>query len=367
MRLPRLLTLALTTLMLSQVAFAQELELKKDLAGEWLVNGAQGLTPFTSDTEVNVVYLRLSVPHPYGEYLKISGIESFTLFVNNQLAGESRNLILDLDSLSKTYASRTLLIAVYQKDFKPETLSTQLLSRRLVPRAEASFPETRPSFFLRDFGILAALLLAVMVVVIIRLNPKLAGDYFSPVKIISLREDEAQMGTRMASSTNILFYVYSSLLLGYFFSLIFHFLPADYSISLHFRAQTFWGAMAQWIKLSAVILLFLFVKIILILSLSYLFGMAEIGGLHFLNWVRLIVVFFGVVTLAMFIYFVSHGYDANIHVLLLKLVVWATGLWIVLLFLKLASKVSASMFHLFSYICATELIPFLLIVKVLYN
>src|SRR5690606_38466351 len=114
-------------------------------------------------------------------------------------------------------------------------------------------------------------------------------------------------------------------------------------------------------------LLFLFVKIILILSLSYLFGMTEIGGLHFLNWGRLIVVFFGALTLATFIYFVSHGYDANIHVLSLKLVVWATGVCCVLLFLTLASKVSASMFHLFSSICATGLIPFLLIVKVLYN
>lgn len=368
MILPRSLTLALTTLLLFRVGFAQDLEMKKDLSSEWLVNGPEGLTPYASKTSpVSVVYFRLSVPHPYGEYLALSATKPFTLFVNNQLAGEDREMVLDLDSLSKTYASRTLLVAIYQEGFQPQTLSTRLFAQRLVRHEEESLPEVRPSFFLRDFGILAALLLTVMVVVVIRLNPKLAGDYFSPVKIISLREDEAQMGTRMASSTNILFYVYSSLLLGYFFSMIFNFLPVGYTTSLAFQSETFWGAIAQWIKLSSIILLFLFLKIILILSLSYLFGMTEIGGLHFLNWVRLIVVFFGALTLAVFVYFVSHGYDANVYEVFLKLVVWATGLWIILLFLKLANKVSASMFHLFSYICATELIPFLLIVKVLYN
>src|SRR5690606_22656346 len=114
-----------------------------------------------------------SIPHPYGEYLALSGTEPFTLFVNNQLAGEDRAMILDLDSLSRTYASRTLLVAVYQKGFQTETLSTRLLAQRLVPYEEDSFAEVRPSFFLRDFGILAALLLTVMVVVVIRLNPKL--------------------------------------------------------------------------------------------------------------------------------------------------------------------------------------------------
>src|SRR5690606_29962305 len=103
-------------LLLFRVGFAQELEMKKDLSSEWLVNGPEGLTPFASKTgPVDVIYFRLSIPHPYGEYLALSGTEPFTLFVNNQLAGEDRAMILDLDSLSRTYASRTLLVAVYQK------------------------------------------------------------------------------------------------------------------------------------------------------------------------------------------------------------------------------------------------------------
>jgi hypothetical protein len=213
----------------------------------------------------------------------------------------------------------------------------------------------------------AGLVLTVLVVVIIRLNPKLAGDYFSIGKIISLREDESQVLTRIGNSTNILFYVYSSLLLGYFFMIVFRFLPDDYRLPLYFQADSFSGSILQWLKLSSIILLVLVTKIILVLNLSYLFGITEIGGIHFFNWIRMIVVFFGILTAVVFIYFISHGYDSSTHGFFLKLVVWLTGGWMVLVFLKLSGRANASMFHLFSYICATEVIPFLFIIKVLYN
>lgn len=349
------------------VGFSQQLEVKKDLAPEWLYYHEGRFVPYReSDVDTDVVYLHLRIPLAKGQFLAVNGIEPINVFVNNKLAATGTSLLLNIDSLARAFYTRDLQVAIYQPGLTGKTVHTALVTIN-----QGSSPGTgntfRPAYHFRDFGILAGLLLTVLVVVIVRLNPKLAADYFSVGKIVSLREDESQLLTRIGNSTNILFYVYCSLLLGYFFMIVFHFLPDDYRASLFFEAETFWGSMLQWLKVSSVILMILIAKIILVLNFSYLFGITEVGGLHFFNWVRMIVVFFGALTAVLFVYFISHGSNENTHGFFLKLVVWFTGGWMVLIFLKLGGRANVSMFHLFSYICATEVIPFLLIIKVLYN
>ena len=350
----------------NRATFAQ-LEVSKDLKSEWSHYHEGKFIPYLEGrVSTDVVYFQIPASLHGGDYLSISGVEPINVFINNKLAATGTELILDVDSLSRVFYADVLRVAIHQAGFSENTVTTLLVSRSRSA-SEGADNYFRPEYFFRDFGILAGLILTVLVVVIIRLNPKLAGDYFSIGKIISLREDESQVLTRIGNSTNILFYVYSSLLLGYFFMIVFRFLPDDYHLPLFFQADSFSGAILQWLKLSSIILLILVIKIVLVLNLSYLFGITEVGGIHFFNWIRMIVVFFGILTAIVFVYFISHGYDANTHGFFLKLVVWLTGGWMVLIFLKLSGRANASMFHLFSYICATEVIPFLFIIKVLYN
>lgn len=351
----------------SGTGLAQQFQARKDLKSAWLQYHEGKFVPYSEhQVATDVVYLDLGTSRAADEYLFIDAIETINVFVNNKLAATGTHLLLNLDSLARAHYTEHLRIGIHQHGLSERTVSTLLGS--LHEAATANAVQTfRPGFFFRDFGILAGLLLTALAVVIIRLNPKLAADYFSVGKMISLREDESQMLTRIGNSTNVLFYFYCSLLLGYFFMIVFRFLPGDYHVALYFQSDTFWESMLQWLKLSSVILVVLMAKIILILNLSYLFGITEIGGIHFFNWIRMIVIFFGVLTAVVFIYFISHGYDQNTHGVFLKLVVGLTGAWMVLIFLKLASRANASMFHLFSYICATEVLPFLVIIKLLYN
>lgn len=346
---------------------AQSFVVKKNLKSEWLAYDGNKFTPISeSGNAANVLYLKLKNPDPRGEYLRVTAKEPIHFFANNKLAGEFRSANLNIDSLARQHGGDDLLVAVYLGEQSLQDISTELLSRSNISSTE-SFEQRRSDFF-RDFVFMGALILLVMVAVMIRVNPKLATDYFSIPRIFSFREmEDAQVYTRIGSSTNILFYVYCSLLLGFYLIIIFHFVAPVYPVSHAFEALSFGGAFFQWLKISSLLLGLLFLKIIMVIAFSSLFGITEVAGIHFFNWVRLIVVFFGLLTLALIMYFIWYGQDISILSFMLQLLGWITAGWILLIFLKLGSKSGASMFHLFSYICATELIPFLFIIKVLYN
>lgn len=342
---------------------AQQAEIK-DLTNEWLVYKNDRYEPFKNQSNVSTVYLQLDISRYSGKKLKLQSSRPFDIFINGVMAGTGNNFSLSVDSLSNIYRGSSLLLGLHQDGIRKKSIKTFI--EELSPRIDYLTKRSSTSF--RDFAIIGMLVLLIILVAIIRLNPKLASDYFSVTKIFSMREgDDTHIYTRITSSTNILFYVYCSLLLSYYLLIIFHFVQSSYPSALYFDSSTFYGTVGQWLQLSIIVLTVFFFKIILVFALSYLFGIKELAGLHFFNWVRLLLVIFGAFTVVLFMYFVSHGNSEQFHLFLLKSFGWILGAWMVLIFLKLSGKMSASMFHLFSYICATELIPFLLTIKVLYK
>jgi hypothetical protein len=348
--------------------FGQGYTIKRDLRPQWLVREGEQFIPFENrDNTSQVIYFRIPVKEFRGEYFQIESLKDCSLFVNNNLVATGKRALLSIDSLATAFSSNTLLVALHQNQIDPENIQTYIAIKNGGVIRDDMLAQ-REGSSLRDFAILVILVLVIIAVVIVRLNPKLASDYFSITKIFSTREiDDNNIYTRIGSSTNILFYFYCSMLLAYYLIIIFHFVEDRFPIAPHFRADSFIMMIVQWLKLSSIIFLFLFLKIIVVFGISYLFGIAEVAGIHFFNWIRLLLVFFGLLTAVLFIYFLWHGQSGEVHASLLKLTGWITGAWMILIFLKLAGKVRASMFHLFSYICATELIPFLFIIKVLYN
>ncbi|MBL0742144.1 DUF4271 domain-containing protein [Chryseolinea lacunae] len=344
----------------------QDYTVLKDLHAEWQVNQGDAFEPFNKKSDVSTVYFWIEAAKFPGVVLHVNSTEPFSLFVNGQLAAQhSTGLYLKIDSLRKIFRTPVLQVGVHQAKIKEGGLQTTL--ETVSPASSTDVSPLKFSSF-RDFAIVGMLILLTMLVIIIKLNPKLTSDYFSITKIFSMREgEESQVYSRITSSINILFYAYSSLMLGYYLVIIFHFLPAHYSAALAFQADTFWEAMRQWLELSFIVLTLFFMKIVLVYGLSFVFGMREIAGIHFFNWVRLLLGVFGILTIILFLYFVTHGQREGFYVFLLSVMSWLLAGWTLLIILKLQRHMGHSMFHLFSYICATELIPFLITIKVLYN
>ena len=350
-------------------ADAKDYTIVKDFRPEWQIYQAERYVPFNSSKgKIGTIYFWLEPAKIGGNILRVVSNEPYTIFINGQLF-TNRNVGIDLriDSLQQIFQTPVLLVGIHQEKIREGGLQTLLLSPSpLSTQSMEELPMRFSSF--RDFVIVGMLILVSVLIVVVQLNPKLASDYFSIIKMFFMREgEESQIYSRITSSINILFYVYCSLMIGYYLMIIFRFIPAHYVVALGFQSDTFGGAMFLWIKLSAIILLIIFFKVVLVFFLSRMFGLTEIAGIHIFNWIRLLLVVFGSLTLLLFFYFILHGQNENFHIVLLKIISWLLVGWMFLIILKLSRRMSHSMFHLFSYICATELIPLLITIKVLYN
>jgi len=159
-----------------------------------------------------------------------------------------------------------------------------------------------------------------------------------------------------------LFYLFTSIVLAFFIMVVSQFKGVGLSF---LNTDGYFSSLLTWLKLSAIIFGFLFAKMIIIFLASSLFGVRDISGFHFFNFTRLLLVLIGILSLVIAVYYILHGQQKGFYFFLYEFLLWVLGGWIILLFLKLTKRVQRSVFHLFSYICATEIIPFLLIVKVL--
>jgi hypothetical protein len=349
------------------IAAAQEYVVTKDLQREWTVFQNDVYEPFQKVGSARSIYFNIEVAKFSNDYLFVESFAPYTIFINGKLAESSEGpLRLKIDSLNSIFQGNVWQVSVFQRKIKAGTLKTMIESKIAKSSSEIELLSRSISSF-RDFAIIGVMILMIVLIVIIQLNPKLASDYFSVSKIFSVREgEETQTYSRITSSINILFYVYSSLMLGYYLMIIFHFLPSQYRAAMFFQSSTFWEAVIHWLELSLIVLGLFFVKIVLIYGLSFVFGMGQIGGFHFFNWVRLLLGVFGVLSIVVFLYFITHGQRESFYYFFLSAMAWVLACWIVLIVLKLWRQMDRSLFHLFSYICATELIPFLITLKVLY-
>ncbi|HOX82690.1 MAG TPA: hypothetical protein PLS08_06655, partial [Chryseolinea sp.] len=249
---------------------AQELVLKKDFRSEWLVSQNESYTPFREEDDTKTIYFWLDVSKFAGDSLVISSTESFALFVNTQLILLSdKKIVFPIDSLQVLFGASNLRIGIHQENMVDWGLITGIISHTEASNFDV-LPISLTSF--RDFVITGMLVLLVMLIVITQLNPKLASDYFSVTKIFSLREgDDKQVYSRITSSTSILFYCFCSLIIGYYFVVIFHFIPTQYSLASSFYSDTFSSAFVKWTQLSLIILGVFFFKLLILFIATFLF------------------------------------------------------------------------------------------------
>jgi hypothetical protein len=364
MRLPYFLILPISILILSISANAKAPQ-HNDLQDQWMVNVNNQYIPFQlASGKISTIYFTLNAHQFRNGSLVIEGSREVYVFVQGKIVWSGKHRSFTIDSLARMFNTAALSIAIRQHNLSASRLKTYVS----MPGVTTEKEEKRVFASFRDFSIMGMLLLSIMVVVIIQSNPKLAADYFSVTRVFSLREgDDSQLSIRIGSSTNILFYLYCSLLVSYYLMLCLHELPFRYALASTFYSSTFGSAFGDWLQLSILFLLVLFAKMILVYALSTLFGIKEVASAHFFNWIRFLLIIFALLGFILFVYFIAHGNNPGFYKILFQLIAWMLVGWVILIFLKLSGKTSASMFHLFSYICATELIPFLILVKVLYN
>jgi hypothetical protein len=331
----------------------------KDLSSSLYKYEDGAFVPREAREKNRTVYLSLRPGEYRGDFLQLRADENFSLFVNGKFAAsEGTHVVYNIDSLRQVFGSPDLLLGIYHNE--PSGLNVEIVSRNAKAVASSVI---KPATGFRDFASVAILVLLIFFALMFRLNPKLAGDYFSISRIFSLRETEDnQVYTRITSSSNILFYVFCSLMAGFSLTVIFEFTSVAPGSGGHFGV-----ALVRWLGLSLVVLLLFFAKIVLVYTLSALFGIKGVGGVHFFYWIRVLVVTGSILSVVVFIYFISRGQNDTVYEVMRWSITIVLISLIALVFLKLMRRAECSIFHLFSYICATEIIPFLITIKLLYQ
>jgi len=351
-------------LMLAQNAMAQSYFVKKDLQTDWQVFVAGKYRGFLETDQVKSIHIPLEALRYKGDKLMVESDGWFSVFINDQLfSDQTKSLMLSMDSLP----AKTIILSLYKDDgISPQNLRTVISTEISAPALNG--PIVRQGNDARNFVIAAGLLLIVFFVFILRLNPKLTFHYFSLSKLFSLREsDENQMFARIASSANILFYLFASLLVSFAMMGIVIGLTPEYKFQHLLSAQSFIEISIRWLQVSGIVLLVFFCKAVLISLFSILFGMGDQSGFQFLGFIRSALLIAVLLTTFATTYFITNGSHEGWYSFLYESLRWIMVGWIALIFLKLIRRAPFSAFHLFSYICATELIPFLVAVKVLYE
>jgi len=339
---------------------------KKDLRDAWLVSDSVNYKPYQDDSDATSLYMSFPVRTFKTDYLIVKSANPLSMLINGVvvLDGE-KEFKLPIDSLSKRYAAENFFITLHSDErLSKDNLQTYLVSKvqHQATAPEESYLKTTTVF--RDFSITAALVMIIFLVTIIRVNPGLSADYFSIRKLFSNRESEDDHYYYRVTSATILFYVFTSLMIALFLMVIIRFTGVRLGIE-GISTASYWSLVFTWLGISLYVLIFLFIKIVIIYLISVLFGIREVAGYHFFNFVRILLITVGILSLILLIYFVLHGQGQSFYNFLFATLPWILGAWIVLGFFKLASRVRHSAFHLFSYICATELIPFFIIIEVL--
>jgi hypothetical protein len=316
-----------------------------DLKKSWLMLENGKFAPHSG--EGRVAYVNLSELNP--GVILISGRQNFDVFVNNRLVGnETKRFKMPI---SKTFGPRVLSI------FSGNGVDQ--LSLSFISLAEQDFFGRKPDS-VSSALIFLCILLTVALILLIRTSGSSALEYFNLIKLFSLRgtEDSAQI-IRITSANNIFYYLFCSALLAVNLYVLYE---GNTLLSLSFVA-----VMVGVLKLMALVFAVLIGKVFLLSSLASIFKLTDFGPAQFHNYVRLLLVSFIFCSAILLILVML---DADFSAWFSRLSYFIVGMSIVFVgitFLKLMARGGFTVFHLFSYLCASEIIPLIILLNVYFS
>jgi hypothetical protein len=316
-----------------------------DLKKSWLMMHDGKFIPHSG--EGRVAYLKLT--ELGAGVVLISGPRQFSVFINNKLA------------ITRTHQFK---MPVGKTGNDQGVLS--VFSDYGVDRLSISFHKpAEPDFFTKKPNsvsnalILSAMLLGISLILLIRTNGQAAAEYFNLLKLFSLRGSEESGTMRITSTSNVFYYLFCSALIAVNLYILY---TGSTLLSFSFGA-TLLGIL----KLLVLVFGVLVGKIVLISLLAGIFKLTDFGPAQFYNYVRLQLISF-IVCSALLLVLVM--VDANYSAWFPRLSYFIVGMnivFVVITFLKLMARGGFTVFHLFSYLCASEIIPLIILLNVYFS
>jgi hypothetical protein len=344
-----------------------------DLAAHTYVwEGGAFFTPYFSEVHHThkTVYLRISpreypnglleICWPKHSLLTIQG--SQTLVKTNR--GCQR---FDMDSLSLRVGT-AVVVALHSEILRPGVWSARVIRTQLLQvmgEGDVALLEPRETNYFRLFFSYFLLAVGLYMSLMWRFYPKIFNEYFQLLKALSFRSrEEVIANMRMFTIPNLLTFSFISVISGGLFTMLLYFSGTEF---LPFSLEGFGSyssVFLQMIKWSSAFFVAILMKYYLVRNFALMFKVPAFANSHFYNFLRLHFAFFGIALVVAFLAYYSFDVvRPGFYLGLLKSLFWCISAAVVILFLKLLQAGSFRVFHLFSYICATEILPLFVLVK----
>ncbi len=305
----------------------------------------------------STVYIFLDTKKYADYFFSLSGEGSGSILVNGQLVFLPEHQVVhqvwSIDSLAKKYKTDSVLISLSGfKTTSAQVVQGQSINFNSAVETGLLYNQRIQSRSDKNLWVILLLLLGLMLGVYRMKYPKAFASLFDASDIFRLRPRESFFyELRIMQTPNIVHYFSFAILLTLFISKnwdslgLEEFLPANYLLAL--------------VIVFSMSLTYHLVKFVIVSFFSGVFGLNAFTKFHHMESIRLSLVILALAVLSSFVP-VDKIFFLEPKMLLMSLFLLSVGL----VFIKLLNKTLDKKLYLFSYICTTEIIPLLFIIKV---
>ncbi len=352
-----------------------EYEVIKDLRDDWEFYSEKEQTylPYITGNIINTntIYFHLPLQQYRNKYLIITFRSGSSLWINQRLVKyypENKTAWFPIDSLLQNHVLNKLLISVYNPASSFDTMVTVIgvKAPQKLSRDRMNEIFVRKTGALKNSLILIAFFIIALFTFLYNVFPLDFKQFTSFSLLFHTYNNMGSIGKSILfSKTQMVFLLGLSSIIS--FLLLIHQYVDDIIPPIQWLLEgksVIWA----WILLTIVILVSLILKYFIIVVLSSLFGIRDLANNYFLEIIILSMIFY----LVLFIIVVASGLSVYhrtaeiVNVLTVPVAIFYP-IRLVLMFFRIRKKASINNLHLFSYLCATELLPMIIGFKYLFN
>lgn len=353
----------------------------EDLEESWQVYDAdyKSYIPYLQRVHGNTeaLHLQLNLNNYKGYRLLIQTPKPVYLFIqaqlNRKLTG-GQTLILHIDSLRKIYPQPTVLLSFYNQlghSTKPSVSIINYIERssgNTIQEVSVLPLKPREQSGLEDFSIVAAILITALFAFLWNYHPNAFRSYYNikPLFSLSIKEDTVLV-SRPLSRLSMLFILNHSLLLSFLYILIQKSsgkqLLNDYVLQ---TASSFGELFYYFSLLSLSIFILIIAKYFFLYFLGSLFNLSNVIHIHFYKYLLFSRLFYSVIVPILFVIYLSFPLAiSTASQQVIYIIIAFNFIRLLIINFALNKLTSVKNLYLFSYLCATELTPLLIGIKVL--
>jgi hypothetical protein len=304
-----------------------------------------------------------------GAFIRLELPENSHLFLNGKYFYSTDHGIskrIDMDSLFNFYNADSIFLGLYLPDKNSRFVEVTIQPKESNTLTNFSPDELRQRVFqsgFRNFLIMGFILIAGYIAFLINYDRKLFSQYTNVIKIFSGPEaDDLLDRNKPVAGTDLLFIILEALLFGFFLYILFYGMNYEGAPS----GNEFIKSLFSWIFISLVILLWILARFNLVRNLSYLLQVREIGKIHFIESSRitLFMLIIYIVLSLILLFGLNIDFSAYITFLVRSLLIIAL-LRFILITIKILNYPPYKKMYIISYLCASELIPVVLGLKLI--